>query len=101
MLRAAPKKCFGFCSAVRFDAAREDLSGVRSDRVVRAREARDRVEQDHDVVARFDEPLRLLDHHVGDLHVAVGAGSSNVELMTSARLHLLLHVGDFFRAARR
>src|SRR6266852_3922828 len=39
--------------------------------IVRAAESRDRVEQDHDVLAVLHQALGLLDHHVGDLHVAV------------------------------
>jgi hypothetical protein len=42
------------------------LPGVRDLGVVRAAEARDRVEQDHDVLAELDEPLGLLDHHLRD-----------------------------------
>ncbi|MET5021523.1 hypothetical protein AAHH78_42995, partial [Burkholderia pseudomallei] len=53
-------------------AARQHLAGRRDHGVVGARETRDRVEQDHDVVLHIDEALGLLDHHFGDLHVARG-----------------------------
>jgi hypothetical protein len=55
---------------VRVDAAGEDLAARRDDGVVGAREARDRVEEDHHVALVLDEALGLLDHHLGDLHVA-------------------------------
>ena len=56
--------------ALRVDTAGQNLARLRRHRVVRAREPRDRVEQDDDVLLVLDEPPRLLDHHVGDLHVA-------------------------------
>ena len=67
---------------------------MRHDGVVGAREARDRVEQDDDVALVLDEPLGLLDHHVGDLHVArrglvEGRGDH-------LALHVALHVGHLF-----
>ena len=94
MLRAAPKKRFGLLQRVRVDAAREDLARRRDDGVVGAREARDRVEQDHDVALVLDEALGLLDDHLGDLHVArrrlvEGRGDD-------LALDRALHVGDFF-----
>ena len=92
MLRAAPKKRFGLLQRVRVDAAREHLARRRHDRVVGAREARDRVEQDHDVLLVLDQPLGLLDHHLGHLHVALRG------LVEGGRDHLALHrplhVGD-------
>ncbi len=52
-------------------------------------------EQDDDVAAVFDQALRLLDHHLGDLNVAhrrlVEGRGHNLAL------HRALHVGDFFR----
>ncbi len=50
-------------------------------------------EQDHDVAAVFDQALRLLDHHLGDLNVARGRlveGRGD-----DLALHGALHVGDF------
>ena len=38
--------------------------------MLRAGEARQRVEQDDHVALVLDEALGLLNHHVGDLHVA-------------------------------
>jgi hypothetical protein len=61
-----------FVERVGIDAARQNLSGVGHDHVLGAGEAGDRVEQDHDVVLVLDQTLRLLDHHIGDLHVTVG-----------------------------
>src|SRR5687768_18336808 len=55
---------------VRVDTTGEDLAARRNDRVVRARQTCDRVEQDHDVAFVFDESFRLLDNHVGYLNVA-------------------------------
>ena len=69
MFRAAPKKRFGPLQRVAVHAAREDLARRRHDRVVGARQARDRVEQDDDVLLVLDQPLGLLDDHLGHLHV--------------------------------
>ena len=95
MLRAAPKKRFGFCSALRVETAGEHLARRRDHGVVGARQARDRVEQDHHVLLVLDQALGLLDHHLGDLHVALR------RLVERRRDHLAvdraLHVGDFFR----
>src|SRR5437667_181461 len=52
------------------DAAGQHLARGRHDGVVGAREAGDRIEEDHDVALVLDEALRLLDHHLGDLDVA-------------------------------
>src|SRR5437667_2163791 len=80
---------------VRVEAARQDLARRRDDGVVGAREAGERVEQDHDVPLVLHQPLGLLDHHVGDLDVALGW------LVEGGRDHLALHrplhVGDFLR----
>ncbi len=94
MLRALPKNRFGFCMRAGVHAAREDLPAVRHHRVVRAREARDRVEQDHHVLAVLDEPLRLLDHHLGDLHVPA-RGFVEGRADDLGLRHLRLEVGDF------
>ena len=94
MLRAAPKKRLGLCSALESTPPREDLAARRHHRVVGAREAGDRVEQDHHVAAALDQALGLLDHHLGDLHVARGrlveGGGDHLAL------HRALHVGDLF-----
>src|SRR3989442_1764028 len=77
------------------ETAREHLAGGRDDGVVGAREARQRVEQDHHVPLVLDQPLGLLDHHVGHLDVAlrrlVEGGRDDLAL------HRALHVGDLFR----
>ena len=53
------------------------------------------IEQDHHVAAVLDQALGLLDHHLGDLHVArrrlVEGGRHHLAL------HRALHVGHFFR----
>ena len=54
---------------VRVHAAGQHLARRRHHGVVGAREARDRVEQNDDVLLVLDEALGLLDHHLGDLHV--------------------------------
>ena len=52
------------------------------------------VEQDHDVAPVLDQALGLLDHHLGDLHVA------GRRLVEGRADHLAfdraLHVGDLF-----
>ena len=87
------EEALGLLQRVGVHAAREDLARVRHHDVVGARQAGDRVEQDDHVPAVLDQPLGLLDHHVGHLHVAVGrlveGGGDDL------RLHVLLHVGDF------
>jgi predicted RNA-binding Zn ribbon-like protein len=70
MLRAAPKKRFGFWSAVRLEAAGHDLSGARRERVVGPGQPGDRIEEDDDVLALLDQPAGLLAHHLGAVHVA-------------------------------
>src|SRR4029079_8559480 len=51
------------------DATREDATRRRRGEVVRAREARDPVENDHDVLTHLDESLRALDRELGNLGV--------------------------------
>mgnify|MGYP003693909197 CR=1 FL=1 len=93
MLRAAPKNRLGRCSALESTPPESTLPGRGHDRVVGARQARDRVEEDHDVALVLDQALRLLDDHLGDLHVALrrlveGRGDD-------LALDRALHVGDF------
>ena len=88
------EEALGLLQRVGVDAAGEDLARVRHHHVVRAGQTGDGVEQDHDVAPVLDQPLRLLDHHVGHLDVPVGrlveGGGDDL------RLHVLLHVGDLF-----
>ena len=70
MLRAAPKKRFGRCSALASTPPVSTLPERRHDGVVGAAEAGDRIEQDHDVLLVLDQALGLFDHHFGDLDVA-------------------------------
>ena len=93
MLRAAPKKRFGRCSALASTPPVSTLPDDGHHRVVGAAEARDRVEQDHDVAAVLDQALGFLDHHLGDRDVARGR-------LVEGRgdhlaLHRALHVGHF------
>jgi hypothetical protein len=75
-------------------AAREHLARRRHHGVVGAREARDRVEQDDDVLLVLDEALGLLDHHLGHLHVALRRLVEGRADHLAA--HRALHVGDLF-----
>src|SRR3546814_4825394 len=52
------------------DAAGQNLARRGNDGVVGAAEARDRIEQDDDILLVLDETLGLFDHHFGDLDVA-------------------------------
>ena len=63
--------------------------------VVGAGQAGDRVEQDDHVLAELDVALGLLDHHLGDLHVA--AGRLVEGRADDLGLGVALHVGHFFR----
>jgi hypothetical protein len=88
MLRAEPKNFFGNCSALAFHAAREQLAVRRRLDVARARQPRDRVEEDDHVLARLHHAARLLDHHVGHLDVAPGG------LVEGGADHLAIALGD-------
>ena len=96
MLRAAPKKRFGRCKCVRIHTAREHFARRRNHGVVRTRQTRDRIEQDHHVALMFHQALGFFDHHLGDLHVT---RSRLVEGRADHfAAHRTLHVRDFFRA---
>ena len=92
MLRAAPKKRFGFWSALASTPPERTLPDGGHGRVVGAGEARDRVEEDDDVALVLDEALGLLDDHLGHLDVArrrLVEGRAD-----DLALHRPLHVGD-------
>jgi hypothetical protein len=92
MLRAAPKKRFGRCSALASTPPVSTLPEA-APRCCRRGQAGDRVEQDHHVALVLDQALGLLDHHLGDLHVARGRlveGRAD-----DLALHRALHVGHF------
>ena len=55
---------------IRIHAAGQHLAGCRHDGVVGARQTRDGIEQDDDVLLVFDQALGFFQHHFGDLHVA-------------------------------
>ena len=80
---------------VRIDTARQDFARRRNDGVVGARQTRDRIEQDDDVVLVLDQALGLFDHHLGHLHVTRGRFVEG--RADHFALHRALHVGDFFR----
>ena len=94
-LRAAPKKRFGRCSALASTPPVSTLPDERHHGVVGARQTRDRVEQDDDVLLVLDQALGALDHHFGDLHVARGRLVERRGNDFGA--HAALHFGDFFR----
>ena len=75
------------------DTAGEDLARGRDHRVVGAREAGDRIEQDDHILLVFDQALGALDDHLGDLHMArcrlVEGGGDDLGA------HAALHLGDF------
>ena len=64
------KKSLGSLERVGVDTARENLAAGRDDRVMRARQTGNGVEQDHYVSFVLDQSLRFFDHHIGDLNVA-------------------------------
>ena len=85
------EESLGFLERFRVDAAGEDLPGHRRDGVVRPSEARDGVEEDDDVLSRFDKTLGLFDDHIRHLHMPgrrlikrraddLGAGNSGDEV---------------------
>src|SRR5712691_2733087 len=76
---------------VRVDATGEDLARGRDHGVVGPGEPGDRIEQHDDVLAVFDQALRLLVHHLGHLDVA-GGGLVEGRAHDLA-LHRALHVG--------
>ena len=65
------------------------------DRIIGARQAGYRIQQDADVLFMFDEPLGLFDHHFGHSHVTFG------RLVKGRGNHLgfdrPFHIGDLFR----
>ena len=63
-LRAEPKNRFGLLQRVGVQAAGEDLARLRALGVPGPSQARDRIEEDHDVRAVLDHPLGLFDHHL-------------------------------------
>ncbi|OQA09054.1 MAG: hypothetical protein BWY66_00738 [bacterium ADurb.Bin374] len=85
----------GLVEGERVDSAGEGLAG-RGDRdVVGAGQARDRVEQDHDVAPKLDVPLRLFQEQLGNLYMVA-------DMLVECRcddfgIDRTAHVGDFFR----
>src|SRR3974377_655209 len=77
MLRAAPKKRFGRCSALASTPPvrtlpEEGNTVVGTHRVAVVVEQGDRIEQYPHIALVLHQALRLLDHHLGDLNVARG-----------------------------
>ena len=77
------------------DAARADLAGVRHGVVVAARKTRDRVEQDHDMLAELHHAARLLHDHLGDLDVADRLLVKGARDDLDMRRRVAAEVGDF------
>ena len=90
------EEALGALQGVGVHAARQHLARRRQDVVVGASQTRDRVQQDHHVFLEFDQALGALDHHFGDLNVALGrlveGGTDDFAA------HGALHFGHFFRA---
>ena len=88
------EETLGALQRVGVDAAGQHLAGGGHHGVVGARQARDRVQQDHDILLVLDQPLGLFDHHFGDLHVAHrGLVESGGDHFAADRA---LHLGHFF-----
>src|ERR1051326_6709843 len=77
------------------DAAGENLAGVRLQGIVGARQTRDRVEKDDDVLLVFDHALGLFDNHLGNLNVAFGWFVERAADHLS-RATVALGIGHFF-----
>ena len=78
------------------DAAGEDLAGVRHLGVVGPGQARDRIEQNHHVLAELDHALGLFDDHLADLHVPAGRFvEGRADHLGVAALDGPLHLGHF------
>ena len=71
MLRAAPKKRFGFWSALASRPPDMIRPERRIDGVVGSRQPRDGIQQDHDVIPVLDQALGFLQHHLGHLDVSL------------------------------
>ena len=96
LLRAAPKKRFGGEERDRVHAAGERAPAGGHRQVVGARQAGDRVHQNHDVRAALDQTLGALEPRLGDasviLHRLVERGGDHLAV------HGAPHVGHFLRA---
>ena len=92
---AAPKAALRLLQRVGIETARQHFARRWDDGVVGAREARHGIEQNQHVLLVLDETLRLLDDHLGDLHVTLR------RLVEGRRDDLAvdrpLHVGDLLR----
>ena len=89
------EEAFWTLQRVRVDTTGQDLARGRDDGVVGARQAGDRVEQDHHVFFHFDQALGFFQHHLGHLHVARGRLVEGRGDDFAA--HGALHFGHFFR----
>ena len=70
-MAGSAEETLGLLKGVGIDAAGQNFAGVRHFGVVGAGQTRDGVEQDDHILAKFHISLGLLDHHLGDLHVAL------------------------------
>ena len=87
------EETLGPLQRVGIDTAGQHLARGRHDRVVGARQARDRIEQDDHVALVLDQALGLLDHHLRDLDVAAGRLVEGAGDDFAA--HRARHLGDF------
>ena len=90
------EEALGPLQCVGVDAAGQHFARGRHHGVVCARQTRDRIQQDDDILLVLDQPLGLFDHHLGHLHVA------HRRLVESGRHDFAadraLHFGHFFGA---
>ena len=97
MLRAAPKKRFGFCMALESRPPESSLPPDGRLGVVRPGQAGDRVEQDDHVAAVLDQALGLFQGDVADVDVLGGRlverAGHHLGVRAGHRAH---HVGHFF-----
>ncbi len=91
-LRAAPEKLFRFHERLRLHAAGHGAAFLRLHVVIPAREARDAVEEDDNVLLDLEQALGALGDELGHLDVARGifieAGAEDIGI------HGALQIGD-------
>ena len=93
----AAEEFFRLDECLRVHAAGHGASAARLCVVISAREARDGVEEDEDVLAEFDEAARAVGDDLGDLDVA-RAGLVEGGGIDLRALHAADEVGDFLGA---
>jgi hypothetical protein len=83
-----PEEALRLVEGVGVHPAGENLPGVGHGHVVGSGEARDGVQEDDHVLPVLDQALRLLEHHLGDLRVALrrlveGGGDTSASTCSS------------------